>query len=66
MASLEPIPLLVIGLVILLTLAGAVALGYHGKVWLQRRSAPSPATLAPPSPRPRLPRPPRPRPRRRP
>lgn len=48
MASLEPLPLLVIGLVILLTLAGAVALGYHGKVWLQRRSAPSHATKSGP------------------
>lgn len=48
MASLEPIPLLVIGLVILLTLAGAVALGYRGKVWLQRRSAPSPTTKSGP------------------
>jgi hypothetical protein len=48
MASLEPLPLLVIGLVILLTLAGAVALGYHGKVWLQRRSAPSDATKSGP------------------
>jgi hypothetical protein len=41
MASLESLPLLVIGLVILLSLSGAVALGYHGKIWLQRRSAPS-------------------------
>jgi hypothetical protein len=41
MASLESLPLLLIGLVILLSLSGAVALGYHGKIWLQRRSAPS-------------------------
>lgn len=42
MASLESLPTLVIGLVILLSLSGAVALGYHGKIWLQRRSKPSP------------------------
>lgn len=48
MVSLEPLPLLVIGLVIFLILAGAVALGYHGKVWLQRRSAPSDATKSGP------------------
>jgi len=48
MASLESLPLLVIGLVILLSLSGAVALGYHGKIWLQRRSTPSPETKSGP------------------
>jgi hypothetical protein len=39
---LDGLPLLLIGSAIFLALSGAVAVGYHGKLWFERRSDPQP------------------------
>jgi len=48
MGLLDDLPLLLIGAAIFLALSGAVALGYHCKIWLERRSGPQPEKVTRP------------------